>query len=70
MTKIDWRKNWWLTKRVWRWWWVTGLFCILAGIVWGCAVTVLGHESRTVFVVLIVATVVINYLVQGFPPEE
>jgi hypothetical protein len=67
---IDWRKEWDLTRRVWKWWLRTGLIAIPFGIVWACTVRVLHYESKLAMVAIVAAALISNYLIQGMPPER
>lgn len=67
---IDWRKEWELTWRIWKWWMRTGLLSVPFGIVYACTVQVLHHESKVALVAVLVAALITNYLIQGMPPER
>ena len=67
---VDWRKEWDLTKRIWRWWMFTGLLTIPFGIIYALVSLRIGHESTTAMVICLAAAILVNYKVQGMPPDK
>lgn len=66
---IDWKKEWDLTKRIWRWWMVTGLLCIPFGTIYAFGSRYNPDHERAIFWVCIVGVLVTDFLVQGMPPD-
>ena len=59
-----------LIWRIWRWWFRFALLIIPFGIIYSYGRMYHPAQEKPIFWVCIVGAMLVNYLVQGAPPEE